>query len=107
MRREGEFLPQLKIFRRKFWSCPQLATQFVNWVPRSAFRISTQNHNMILFSPEHKIASDFRCGDDVPKLEPIRTLHFSRIDKIVRDLRRIYKENPSYFDVPAFAQKVY
>src|SRR3989338_825300 len=46
-------------------------------------------------------------GDDVPKLEPIRTLHFSRVDKIVRDLRRIYKENPSYFDVPTFAQKVY
>ena len=47
------------------------------------------------------------CGGDVPKLEPIRTLHFSRVDKIVRDLRRIYKENPAYFDVPAFAQKVY
>jgi len=46
-------------------------------------------------------------GGDVPKLEPIRTLHFSRVDKIVRDLRRIYKENPAYFDVPAFAQKVY
>lgn len=48
-----------------------------------------------------------RCGDDVPKLEPIRSLHYTRVDKIVRDLRRIYKENPAYFDVPAFAQKVY
>lgn len=46
-------------------------------------------------------------GDDVPKLEPIRSLHYTRVDKIVRDLRRIYKENPAYFDVPAFAQKVY
>ena len=46
-------------------------------------------------------------GGDVPKLEPIRGLHYSRVDKIVRDLRRIYKDNPASFDVPAFAQKVY
>ncbi len=32
---------------------------------------------------------------------------FSRVDKIVKDLRKLYKENPSHFDVPAFAQKVY
>ena len=46
-------------------------------------------------------------GDDVPKLEPIRGLHYSRVDKIVRDLRRIYKENPTLFDIPTFAQKQY
>jgi len=46
-------------------------------------------------------------GDDVPKLEPIRVLSFHRVDKIIRQLRRIYKDNPSYFEVPAFAQKVY
>jgi len=46
-------------------------------------------------------------GDDVPKLEPIRSLHYTRVDKIVRDLRRIYKDNPASFDVPAFAVKVY
>jgi len=47
------------------------------------------------------------CGDDVPKLEPVRVFSFHRVDKIVRHLRRIYKENPAYFDIPAFAQKVY
>lgn len=48
------------------------------------------------------------CGGDVPKLEPKR-LDFRRVDKIVRDLKRIYKENPALFDVPifAFAQKQY
>jgi len=46
-------------------------------------------------------------GDDVPKLEPMRTLHFSRVDKIVRDLRQIYRENPTCFDIPGFAQKIY
>ena len=46
-------------------------------------------------------------GGDVPKLEPVRVFSFHRVDKIVRHLRRIYKENPSYFDIPAFAQKVY
>src|SRR3989339_2027499 len=43
-------------------------------------------------------------GGDVPKLEP-RRLNFRRVDKIVRDLRRIYKENPALFDIPTFAQK--
>ena len=46
------------------------------------------------------------CGGDVPKLEPVR-LNFRRIDKIVRDVRRIYKENSALFDVPTFAQKIY
>jgi len=45
-------------------------------------------------------------GGDVPKLEP-RRLDFRSVDKIVRDLRRIYKENPALFDVPTFARKVY
>lgn len=45
-------------------------------------------------------------GDDVPKLEPKR-FDFRSVDKIVRDLRRIYKEKPAYFDVPIFAQKQY
>jgi len=36
-----------------------------------------------------------------------KTVSFTRIDKIVRELRRIYKENPEYFDVPSFAVKVY
>ncbi len=45
-------------------------------------------------------------GGDVPKLEPKR-LDFRSVDKIVRDLRRIYKENPALFDIPTFAQKQY
>jgi hypothetical protein len=49
----------------------------------------------------------FYGGDDVPKLEPIRVLSLHRVDKIIRQLRRIYKDNPSYFEVPTFAQKVY
>jgi hypothetical protein len=46
------------------------------------------------------------CGGDVPKLEPKR-LNFRSVDKMVRDLRRIYKENPVLFDIPTFAQKQY
>lgn len=46
-------------------------------------------------------------GGGVPMLEPIRSLHYSRVDKIVRDLRRIYQENSTLFDIPAFARKVY
>lgn len=49
----------------------------------------------------------FKCGDDVPKLEPVRTLSFHRVDKIISNLKRIYKENPAYFDIPKFAQKIY
>jgi len=45
-------------------------------------------------------------GGDVPKLEP-RRLDFRSVDKIVRNLRRIYKENPAYFDIPKFSQKIY
>lgn len=33
-------------------------------------------------------------GDDVPKIELIRSLHYTRVEKIVCDLRCIYKENP-------------
>ncbi|OGI83307.1 hypothetical protein A2997_02325 [Candidatus Nomurabacteria bacterium RIFCSPLOWO2_01_FULL_36_10b] len=51
-----------------------------------------------------------KSGDDVRKFEPAylrKTLSYGRIDKIIRQLRRHYNENPAYFDVPAFAQKVY
>ncbi len=49
-------------------------------------------------------------GGDVRKFEPAflrKTLSYGRIDKIVVQLRRYYKENPASFDIPAFAQKVY
>jgi hypothetical protein len=53
-----------------------------------------------------------KCGgDDWRNFEPISrprtTASFHRIDRIVRGMRRIYKKNPSYFDVPAFARKIY
>jgi len=47
------------------------------------------------------------CGGDVPMFEPKVWLSIRSVDKIVRDLRRIYKENPTGFDIPAFARKVY
>jgi len=46
-------------------------------------------------------------GGDLRKLEPVKRLNFRCADKIVRDLRRLYKENPVLFDIPAFARKVY
>ena len=46
-------------------------------------------------------------GGDVPKLEPIKRLNYRIVDKMVRDLRRIYKEKPNLFDIPTFAQKQY
>ena len=45
-------------------------------------------------------------GGDARNFEPKR-LDFRSVDKIVRDLRRIYKENPTLFDIPTFAQKQY
>ena len=47
------------------------------------------------------------CGGDFRNFEPVKRLNYRIIDKIVRDLRRIYKENPAWFEVPTFAQKVY
>jgi len=47
------------------------------------------------------------CGDDVPKLELVRVFSFHRVDKIIRHLRRIYVNNPDYFDIPIFAQNIY
>jgi len=49
-------------------------------------------------------------GDDVRNFEPVfalKTLSYGRIDKIIRQLRLFYKENPASFEVPAFAVKVY
>ena len=37
-------------------------------------------------------------GDDVPKLELTKQLNYRIVDKIVRDLERIYKENYIYFN---------
>jgi len=46
-------------------------------------------------------------GDDVPMFEPVKRLNVRNIDRIIRNLRQIYKENPGYFDIPEFAQKIY
>ena len=58
--------------------------------------------------PFGSISAD--CGDGWRNFEPMvsrKTVSFTRIDKIIRELRRLYKENPAYFNVPNFAQKVY
>jgi len=47
------------------------------------------------------------CGDDVRNFEPANRLSLVKLDKIIRNMRLIYKENPAYFDIPKFAQKVY
>jgi hypothetical protein len=49
-------------------------------------------------------------GDDVRNFEPVfalKALSYGRIDKIIRQLRLFYKENPASFEVPVFAQKIY
>lgn len=49
-------------------------------------------------------------GDDWHNFKPKvygKTLSFSRLNRIIMELRRIHKENPANFDVPAFVQKVY
>jgi len=49
-------------------------------------------------------------GGDFRNFEPViaaKSLSLSKLDKIIRQLRLTFKENPASFDVPAFAQKVY
>jgi hypothetical protein len=49
-------------------------------------------------------------GGDFRNFEPViaaKSLSFSKLDKIIRQLRLQFKENPATFDVPAFAVKVY
>jgi hypothetical protein len=46
-------------------------------------------------------------GGDVRKFEPVKRLNIRSLDLIIRKLRQIYKENPAYFDIPEFVQKVY
>lgn len=90
--------------------------------------LSRRNHDIDLVKPDFAEATSWRIspsrifwghchaeasllrsegGDDVPKFEPVRMFSFHRVDKIVRNLQRIYKENLSYFDIPEFAQKIY
>jgi len=42
-------------------------------------------------------------GVDVRKLEP----NLNTIKPLIRDLRKLYKQNPNWFEVPKFAIKVY
>lgn len=49
-------------------------------------------------------------GGDFRNFEPViaaKSLSFSKLDKIIRQLRLSFKENPASFDVPSFAVKVY
>jgi hypothetical protein len=43
-------------------------------------------------------------GVDVLNFEP-NWLKFRDIDKSIRELRKIYRKNPEWFDIPEFAQK--
>lgn len=48
--------------------------------------------------------------EDFRNFEPVvagKTLSFGRLDRVVMDLRRIHKETRAYFDILAFAQKIY
>ena len=102
-RRGREFLPRLKLFRQKVLSGHHLA---VLRTRKTSLRRSNPSRRCIKHLLSPSVFTSFQnCGGDVPKLELIRS--FNRVDKIVRDLRRIHKENPTLFDVPAFAQKIY
>lgn len=43
------------------------------------------------------------CGVDVRKLEPAITT----VKPKIRELRKLYRKNPSWFEVPKFALKIY
>ena len=50
-----------------------------------------------------------RFGGDFRNFEPViaaRSLFFSELDEIIRQLRLSFKENRASFDIPAFAQKI-
>jgi len=47
------------------------------------------------------------CGDDVPKFEPVKLFNIRNINPIIQKLRKIYRQNPEWFDIPKFAQKIY
>ena len=46
-------------------------------------------------------------GGDARNFEPIVRLSYSNVDKIIRKLRRMYREKPALFDISTFAQKIY
>jgi hypothetical protein len=71
------------------------------------FKLPSYYTSVGFFVQSETVDKLFDGGDDAPMFEPIRSLRYSRVDKIVRDLRRIYKENPTCFDIPAFARKIY
>jgi len=47
------------------------------------------------------------CGGDFRKFESMRRLNFNNLDRSIQKLRRIYRENPEWFEIPVFAQKIY
>ncbi len=52
----------------------------------------------------------FISGGDFWKFESVfvvKSLSYGRIDKIIYNLRLIYKENFAYFNISDFAQKIY
>src|SRR3989344_8164402 len=43
------------------------------------------------------------CGDDCRNFEPLGRLNYRNVDKIIRNLRRMYQEKPEFFEIPTFA----
>jgi hypothetical protein len=46
-------------------------------------------------------------GDDVRKFEPVNRFNIRNLDLTIRQLRKLYKENPAHFNIPDFAKKIY
>jgi hypothetical protein len=54
-------------------------------------------------NPPYAVPTRNSGGVDVRKFEP----NLRQIDPFVRKLRKIYKVNPEWFEVPEFALKIY
>ena len=49
-------------------------------------------------------------GEDARNFEPVfalKALSYGRIDKIIRQLRKIYRDAPGHFEIPTFAVRIY
>ena len=80
-------------------------------IPRSATGAPFESqHYFKLPKPDATRHWFYQYGGDFRNFEPViaaKSLSFGKLDKIIRQLRLSFKENPASFDVPAFAVKVY
>ena len=94
----GRNLPRVKICRRKFFSCPQLATQFSNWVPRSTFRFLLTKLRFVRGTNKKSPSQGFficapgrnRTCDHLLKRELLYRLSYGRNETTLK----IYQKNP-------------